>query len=122
MIFELSHFLGFWTGRTILTIYQCILVLTLVSLLYMVALLSKTLIVLEDAHSRLLEGSVTLYGRFEFYFSAVDTCSGDCSYGGLSVCITCTAYHVMSSLRIGVWALVSSVINPLACSFRSSSS
>ena len=78
--------LGCWTGRQILTIYQFILIFTLVILLFVVSVLSKTLQGLEETHSKLLEDETPMYDTFEsvlserfntFYFSAVDTCTGN---------------------------------------------
>lgn len=75
---------GFFTGRNILLIYQLILIGTLIAELYVVAQLTSTCNILQEASDNLSAGEPSEFGQFEsilserfneFYFSAVDTCT-----------------------------------------------
>eukprot|EP01041_Mallomonas_annulata_P012024 gene12024-25192_t len=117
---------GFWTGRTILAIYQAILVFTLVSLLYAVARLSELLILLEEAYVQLLDGNIPLYGTFEsllskrfnqFYFSAVDTCT-DAKYNWFWLWINSNCVENMGETlcqKCDIFSITNCQADELAC-------
>ena len=66
-------------------LYQLILIGTLISELFAISILTDTFDSLEEAHTALSEGENPQYGHFEsvlserfneFFFSAVNSCSG----------------------------------------------